>query len=126
LFKLHAPLRLLALLVILLPVYGSWLNRDFAATNPFHRHIYLNGSRPHRHPLGSHPLLLHNHSSDLDDVVSIPNQDATGAGATSMQLWGGSTVIIPDIRSLPEFVLAPDCLLVNGVSPRPLERPPRT
>ncbi|MGH2536781.1 MAG: hypothetical protein ACRDHL_05255 [Candidatus Promineifilaceae bacterium] len=70
-------LRLLLALGVLLPIYGPWLDGNFAARQPAHDHLFLGDANPH-----------HGHSHDAPAaagengclaacsvVVNLPGQD---------------------------------------------------
>jgi hypothetical protein len=59
-------LLLLLAAVLLLPVYGSWIDFRYPASQPTHKHIYLGKVD-----------LNHHRSADTKDVVNLPDQDAT-------------------------------------------------
>jgi hypothetical protein len=52
--------------VLLLPVYGSWIDFHYAAKQPGHKHVYLGKVD-----------LNHHRTADTKDIVILPDQDAT-------------------------------------------------
>ena len=66
--------------VMMLPIYGSWLDFRFAQWQPAHKHIYF-----------GRVDLNHHRSSDSRDVVNLPDQDATGQAAILVCLPGEET-----------------------------------
>jgi hypothetical protein len=61
--------------VLLLPFYGGWINIHYAAFQPNHQHIYLGKVN-----------LNHHRTSDMEDIVMLPDQDATSQIMPSISL----------------------------------------
>lgn len=83
--RLNRPGKILLLFVaavFLLPVYGSWVDVTYAERQPAHKHIYLGNIDPHHHQ-----------STAKNDVVNLPNQDATGQQVVLL--------FLPDIQLVP-------------------------
>jgi hypothetical protein len=113
--------------LVLLPVYGSWLNEDFAAFQPFHGHIYLEGIKPNHHPAGFNHPGGHGDDDEVDDegVVNVPDQDAAGFGLLILVFLCGALFVIPDGKNGLHSKFSAFYLLLRGTFPTPLKQPPR-
>lgn len=112
---------------LLLPLYGSWLNSQFAAIQPNHKHIYVGIADPnHPHSLS----ISHQHDSEKaetsdSDVISVPNQDASQSITVLFSTFDGlAALTAPDHPSLV-FSLEADYLLSALVYHAPPVEPPR-
>jgi hypothetical protein len=112
-------------LLVLLPVYGSWLNQDFAALQPLHGHIFLEGFKPDHHPPGFQHPGGHGETVEADGVVNIPGQDAAGLGLLILFFVGVAVVVLPGRENGLKFAFTAHYTLLKGIFPEPLEQPPR-
>jgi hypothetical protein len=98
--------------VLLLPIYGPWVDLHFAAHQPNHKHLYLG------------KIDLHHHrNSDSKDVVNLPDQDATGRILALVCLPEEQAVGLPDDKGL-FFGLLDDYRSPQDAFLPPPERPP--
>lgn len=111
-------------LLVLLPVYGTWLDEDFAALQPEHGHIYLDGVKIDHHPAGWRHPGEHDETADSDGVVNVPDQDVVGLGLVLL-FFVGVAVAMPGRETGLHFVLNAYYTLLKGICPEPLEQPPR-
>jgi hypothetical protein len=112
--------------LVLLPVYGTWLNEDFAAVQPQHRHIFLAGVKLNHHPPDAHHPGQHGRqTTDSEGVVNVPDQDAAGLGLLFLLFICGATAVIPHNTNSLHAVWITTYTLLRGISPPPLEQPPR-
>jgi hypothetical protein len=113
-------------LLVLLPVYGSWLDEDFAALQPLHNHIFLDGIKPNHHlPGKSHTGSHSDNTADSDGVINVPDQDVSGSGLLFLLFLSATMVIIPDGKNGLQTILTTHYTLLNGIFPPPLKQPPR-
>jgi hypothetical protein len=107
---------------ILLPFFGSWLNEDYAAFQPFHNHIYLDGVKPnHAHRT---PQPAGHDDDNSDGVVNIPDHDAAGLSSTFI-LFLDTAVLLPPAADSLSHSLSPAYILTSGITFPPPENPPR-
>jgi hypothetical protein len=107
-------LLLLMVAVLLLPVYGSWVDIHYAERQPNHKHIYLGRID-----------LNHHRSSESKDVVNLPDQDATSQPVVIVCIPGeliAATTAVPAnlIFGLPEEFRSPKATFLP-----PPDHPPR-
>jgi len=105
---------LLAVIVFLLPVYGSWIDATYAAREPDHYHIYLGKIDP-----------FHHRSSPNGDVVNLPNQDATSQSVGLLLLPVGQLVRFSAESELLSFGLSDEYLSPEDTFLPPPDHPPR-
>lgn len=106
-------LLLLMAAVTLMPVYGSWLDINYAGRQPAHKHLYVGKGH------------FNHHTPESEDVVNLPDQDATGQPVL--------LVYLPDEQISAKIVGADDLsfnITVDCHSPEdtflpPPDHPPR-
>ncbi len=108
-------LLILSTAVLMLPIYGTWLDFRFAEWQPTHKHIYFGRID-----------LNHHRASDSKDVVNLPDQDATGQAFVLIimpgeEMAGGAA----DYRHL-SFGLADDYIVPDDHFLPPPKHPPRS
>jgi hypothetical protein len=112
--KLTRILLLCLAAVMLLPVYGSWIDVHYAARQPGHKHIYFGKVD-----------INHHRTSDSKDVVNLPDQDATGQSAVAVYLTAEETIThLDEIENL-SFHLADDYLSPEDAFLPPPDHPPQ-
>ncbi|MFZ0545765.1 MAG: hypothetical protein WAM60_10030 [Candidatus Promineifilaceae bacterium] len=104
---------LLTTVVMLLPIYGSWIDVHFAASQPDHQHIYFG------------KVDLNHHRDGNKDVVNLPNQDATSQITISILLTDEEILIHPDDMANLSFRLADEYLSPEDAFIPPPDHPPR-
>ncbi|MCI0399194.1 MAG: hypothetical protein L0332_18650 [Chloroflexi bacterium] len=114
----------LMLLALLLPVYGPWLDSNFAGRQPLHRHIYL-GTVNLAHHSAPEPAGHKDHSESDSDVVNLPDQTAANQGGTLWLMLADVTCPVPQAGDHLAFGPLLTCLPCQGRSVLPLEQPPR-
>jgi hypothetical protein len=99
----------------LLPLFGPLLDHQYADQQPLHQHLYLDSIN-----------LLHHGHHQSDEVVSMPGLETTGPSALSLFLPFEQAVTLPLLPN-GELALgfADEISFSQGISPAPLERPPR-
>jgi hypothetical protein len=105
---------LLTTAVFLLPVYGSWVDVTYAGRQPGHKHIFLGKVNPYHHL-----------NIDSDDVVNLPDQDATSQPVILIFLPGSQLVIFSHESLNLAFNLLDDCLYPEDAFLPPPDHPPR-
>lgn len=108
------------LLAALLPLYAPWLNRNFAAIQPGHDHLYL-GKSTQFHP---HNLAQRDQSGQSGShVTNLPNLEAGGGTAVPIliSLW-----LLAPLVSTPRFSLFKEHHLgIDLIILLPPGKPPR-
>jgi len=110
---------------VLLPLYGSWFDRDFAGRRPDHDHIYLGEvDLNHHHANDNH---RHEHDTktsciEQNDIIFLADDDTLGQG------W--AFVLPPSTLShlgsdTPSFPLCDTLLSHLLLFIPPLEKPPQ-
>jgi hypothetical protein len=116
-------LHLLMVQLVLLPMYGAWFNEDFAALQPTHDHIYLDGIKPNHHADGKV------HSADpteeSDGVINLPDKALGGLGLVFLLFLVTAVVKLPDNQNGLHSPLSMLSFRLSGIFPPPLIRPPR-
>jgi hypothetical protein len=101
--------------VMLLPVYGSWVDDQFAARQPNHKHIYFGKVD-----------INHHRTADSKDVVNLPDQDAAGQTAVSIHLTNNEITTQPVDPDNLSFRLTADLHAPETAFLPPPDHPPRT
>lgn len=105
------------ILLVLFPMFGSWLNQDFAAFQPNHQHIFLDGVKPNHHE---------KHTSDTaDGVVNLPDQTAAIMGLVFMLFLMIVSDILPNGLGNLSSPLSNLHIRLSGIYIPPNIRPPR-
>lgn len=100
--------------VLLLPVYGSWVDVHYAERQPTHKHIYF-----------GRVDLNHHRVSEAKDVVNLPDQDATSQPVVLVCLPGERIAAkTADLDNLASG-LADNCLRPEDTFLPPPDHPPR-
>ncbi len=100
--------------VLLLPVYGSWIDFRFAANQPSHKHIYL-----------GQVDLNHHRTSDTKDIVILPDQDATSQLTVLVNLPDDQIVANSANANNLAMRLADEYLFPENTFLAPPDHPPR-
>lgn len=107
------------LLATLFPLYAPWLNRNFAAIQPEHNHLYV-GKAEQRH---SHHLGDEQPPELESDVTNLPNLSVNGTTAVLMlvALWCFAAIaVLPSFYFFREQKLGFNLFIVT-----PPVKPPR-
>lgn len=119
--------------LILLPVYGSWLNPDFAGNQPEHEHIYFGRVDPYHHNV----VYTHVHDKrdevaddeDIpagDEVVNLPNRDMSGQSYLPDTSLDALKALIDHLHDSDLiFAVANGYTIVDSLVISPAEPPPR-
>ena len=116
--RILSPDRHLLLVMIgafLLPLFGSLLDHQYAEKQPSHQHLYLDSIN-----------LLHHGYHQTDNVVSLPGQDNTGPTPLVPFMPFVQAIIwsfLPNGELA--FSLTDEISFSQGISPIPLDKPPR-
>lgn len=100
--------------VMLLPIYGSWVDIQFAARQPNHKHLYFGKVD-----------INHHRTAGSKDVVNLPHQDATGQTAVSIPLTDSKTTPQPADANNLSFRLTDHYLSAEDAYLPPPDHPPR-
>ena len=113
--SLAQHLTLVMVAAFLLPLFGSLLDQQYAEKQPLHQHLFLHSIK-----------LLHHGHYQTNDVVSLLSLDTTGPTTLVPFLPFNQAITLP---LLPNGELAvgliEDISFSQGISPPPLDRPPR-
>jgi hypothetical protein len=112
---------------VLLPLYGSWFNEDFAAIQPTHQHLFLDGIKPNHHAPGSR-LSADPHkplTDEAEGVVNLPDQTIGGMGLIFILFLCAAAVTLPDGKNGLQTIFTLSYIRLTGIFPPPLVRPPR-
>ncbi|MFQ5400832.1 MAG: hypothetical protein ACE5E7_14700 [Anaerolineae bacterium] len=90
---------LLMLHALLLPLYAPWINTQFAANIPSHKHLYLGKYNPNHHH-HQHPS---NSGEKAQGIAFLPNFDATQHSLIDLALHLYDTLIVPGPDSSLSF-----------------------
>ncbi|MEM7115202.1 MAG: hypothetical protein AAF614_22370 [Chloroflexota bacterium] len=114
------------LLAILTPLYAPWLNSNYAALQPGHKHLYQGKPNLDHHTSPLEELLPHAHeaeAAEADEVTNLPNLDAAGGTAVLVLV---SLLLIPFAVPLTHFYFFRERSLgVTLFSDTPPNPPPR-
>lgn len=116
--RLIAPTKYLILMMIgafLAPFIGPLIDHNYAEKQPLHQHLYLDSI-----------ILLHHGHHQADDIISLPSLNM--ANSTSLAPFLPYTQAINLSRqpsSELTFGLLEESSISQGISPPPLDRPPR-
>lgn len=99
----------------LTPVIGPLIDYSYAEKQPLHQHLYLDSIN-----------LLHHGHHKADDIISLPNLD-TGNSTSMAPFLPFTQAITFSLQPSGEltFGLLEEISLSQGISPPPLDRPPR-
>lgn len=100
--------------VLLLPVYGVWLDIRYAERQPTHKHIYLGKVN-----------LNHHRTPESKNVVNLPDQDAGGQLVLLVCLPDEQIAANSAVSNNLSFALSDDCLLPEDAYIPPPDHPPR-
>lgn len=126
-------LLLLALLAILLPVFGPWLSVEVAALLPDHKHVYLGevhlDHHDHHAPAEKAvriygPFPLDPCRTEWSGVINLFNLDASGRGGIVLPLQFGAAFLLLAAAGTLAFIWQQDYCLKRGIAVLPSERPP--
>ena len=113
--SLAQQLTLVMVGAFLLPLFGPLLDQHYAEKQPLHQHLFLHSIK-----------LLHHGHYQTNDVVSLLSLDTTGPTTLVPFLPFNQAITLP---LLPNGELAvgliEDISFSQGISPPPLDRPPR-
>jgi hypothetical protein len=125
--QINLLIRILMVQLVLLPLFGSWFNKDFAALQPSHQHIFLEGIKPNHHAPGNRLTADHDDEAGEQSkgVVNLPDQAVSGLGLVFMLFLVSAAVSLPDGRSALQSTLSTIYIRLTGIFPPPLIRPPR-
>lgn len=99
----------------LLPLFGPLLDHQYAEKQPIHQHLFLDSIN-----------LLHHGHHQTDDVVSLPGLDTAGPTPLVPFLPFDQAISLPFLPNGElAFSLADEISFSQGISPPPLDRPPR-
>lgn len=110
--QISCRLRQILVVALLLPLYGPWVDFQFAARQPTHKHLYLGKVE-----------LDHHRSSDSKDVVYLPDQGVTGQLLAFVFLPREQAIGLPDDRSL-SFGMADEFRSPKDAFLPPPDKPP--
>lgn len=115
---------------LLLPIYGPWLDREFAARQADHKHIYTGKVDLHHHydhpGHGRHALPTGNQET-ADTTVSLPNLDVAKQGQALLRSLSEilSFILAAARDSSLVFTLTDHTRASQGISIPPPSQPPR-
>ena len=120
---------LLLVQALLLPIYGPWLDREFAARQADHKHLYFGKVDPNHHAHQSHDRRASRdtHDETSDTVINLPNLDVTNQGQVLVLSF---TEILSFLLAAAQdssliFTLADHTITSQGISRAPPHQPPR-
>ena len=128
---------LLLVQALLLPIYGPWLDRQFAARQADHKHLYfgkvdLNHHGHHgRDRHAGHAKRAHAPHGRADEpsntVINLPNLDVTNQGQVLVLSFTEilSFLLAAAQNSSLVFTLADHTITSQGISRAPPHQPPR-
>lgn len=100
--------------VLLLPVYGSWVDFHYPERQPAHKHIYLGRVN-----------LNHHRDFDSSDIIMLPDQDATGQPAVLLFLPEAEAVVNSADSNNLTFLLSDEFHKPEDAYLPPPDHPPR-
>lgn len=105
---------LLLAAVLLLPIYGSWVDIRYPERQPTHKHIYFGKI-----------VLNHHRDAESTEVVNLPDQNATGQPVVLICLPEEQLAVNSAEADNLSFGLSDDCLFPEDAFLPPPDHPPR-